>query len=86
MSWCRKKRGARAHDSSQLPRRAVALRGGVRRNIEDLFLERSRLAETTPLKRLGHPEDAVQALLYLLERADFVTGDVLVVDGGRVLR
>ncbi len=48
--------------------------------------ERSRLAETTPLKRLGHPEDALQALLYLLERADFVTGDVLVVDGGRVLR
>ena len=48
--------------------------------------ERTRLAETTPLKRLGKPEDAVQALLYLLERADFVTGDVLVVDGGRVLR
>jgi len=48
--------------------------------------ERSRLAETTPLKRLGKPDDAVQALLYLLEHADFVTGDVLVVDGGRVLR
>lgn len=48
--------------------------------------ERARLAETTPLKRLGKPEDAVQALLYLLEHADFVTGDVLVVDGGRVLR
>ena len=29
-----------AHDSSQLPRRAVALRGEVHRNIEDLFLER----------------------------------------------
>jgi NAD(P)-dependent dehydrogenase (short-subunit alcohol dehydrogenase family) len=48
--------------------------------------ERARLAETTPLKRLGKPDDAVQALLYLLEHADFVTGDVLVVDGGRVLR
>jgi pteridine reductase len=48
--------------------------------------ERTRLAETTPLKRLGQPDDAVQALLFLLERADFVTGDVLVVDGGRVLR
>jgi len=48
--------------------------------------ERTRLAETTPLKRLGTPDDAVQALLYLLEHGDFVTGDVLVVDGGRVLR
>lgn len=48
--------------------------------------ERSRLAESTPLRRLGQPDDAVQAMLYLLEQADFVTGDVLVVDGGRVLR
>lgn len=48
--------------------------------------ERTRLAETTPLKRLGQPDDAVQAMLFLVERADFTTGDVLVVDGGRVLR
>lgn len=48
--------------------------------------ERARLADSTPLRRLGKPEDAVQAMLYLLEHADFVTGDVLVVDGGRVLR
>jgi pteridine reductase len=48
--------------------------------------ERTRLAESTPLGRLGQPDDAVQAMLYLLEHGDFVTGDVLVVDGGRVLR
>ena len=48
--------------------------------------ERTRLAESTPLRRLGQPGDVVQAMLYLLEHADFVTGDVLVVDGGRVLR
>jgi pteridine reductase len=48
--------------------------------------ERTRLAESTPLLRLGQPDDAVHAMLYLLEHADFVTGDVLVVDGGRVLR
>jgi pteridine reductase len=47
--------------------------------------ERERLARTTPLGRLGSPADAVGALLYLAE-ADFVTGDVLVVDGGRLLR
>jgi pteridine reductase len=48
--------------------------------------ERDRLARTTPLKRLGTPADAVAALLYLLEGGDFVTGEVLVVDGGRLLR
>jgi pteridine reductase len=48
--------------------------------------ERARLVRTTPLRRLGTANDAVQALLYLVERADFVTGEVLVVDGGRVLR
>jgi NAD(P)-dependent dehydrogenase (short-subunit alcohol dehydrogenase family) len=48
--------------------------------------ERNRLATGTPLKRLGTPADAINALLYLLEGGDFVTGDVLVVDGGRLLR
>jgi pteridine reductase len=48
--------------------------------------EHDRLARTTPLRRLGTPGDAVAALLYLLEGGDFVTGDVLVVDGGRLLR
>jgi pteridine reductase len=48
--------------------------------------ERDRLARTTPLGRLGGPEDAVAALLYLLEGGDYVTGDVLVVDGGRLIR
>ncbi len=47
--------------------------------------ERERLARTTPLRRLGTPEDAVAALLYLLEDGDFVTGQVLVVDGGRLV-
>ena len=44
-----------------------------------------RLRHTTPLQRLGSPADVVQAVLYLLE-ADFVTGEVLVVDGGRHVR
>jgi pteridine reductase len=48
--------------------------------------ERDRLARNAPLGRLGSPADAVAALLYLLEGGDFVTGDVLVVDGGRLLR
>ena len=43
------------------------------------------LADRAPLKRNGSPEDVVRALLYLLH-ADFVTGEVLVVDGGRLLK
>jgi pteridine reductase len=48
--------------------------------------ERERLARTTPLGRLGSPDDVTAALLYLLESGDYVTGEVLVVDGGRLLR
>lgn len=45
----------------------------------------ARLARRAALGRTGSPEDVVRALLYLLD-ADFVTGEVLVVDGGRLLR
>jgi NAD(P)-dependent dehydrogenase (short-subunit alcohol dehydrogenase family) len=45
--------------------------------------ERARLARAAPLRRLGAPPDVTDALLYLLEAADFVTGEVLAVDGGR---
>lgn len=48
--------------------------------------ERERLARAAPLGRLGTPGDVVGALLYLLEAGDFVTGEVLAVDGGRLLR
>jgi pteridine reductase len=44
-----------------------------------------QLAERAPLKKNGSPEDVVRALRYLLS-ADFVTGETLVVDGGRLLR
>lgn len=45
----------------------------------------ARLASTTPLRRIGSPDDAVSAVLYLLS-ADFVTGETLIVDGGRHVR
>jgi len=48
--------------------------------------ERGRLARAAPLGRLGSPADVVGALLYLVEAGDFVTGEVLTVDGGRLLR
>ena len=43
-----------------------------------------KLRPATPLDRLGSPQDVVEAVLYLI-RAEFVTGHVLVVDGGRTL-
>jgi len=43
------------------------------------------LTETTPLKRLGSPKDVTGALLYLLD-AEYVTGETIVVDGGRHVR
>jgi pteridine reductase len=44
-----------------------------------------RLRKTTPLKRLGSANDVADAVIYLLE-ADYVTGETLVVDGGRHVR
>jgi pteridine reductase len=44
-----------------------------------------RLAETTPLRRLGAPEDVTRTILFLLE-SDYITGETIVVDGGRRIR
>jgi pteridine reductase len=43
-----------------------------------------RSTRNVPLKRLGRPEDVAQAVIYLAQ-ADYVTGVVLPVDGGRCL-
>jgi pteridine reductase len=47
--------------------------------------EAEHLRATTPLGRLGAPEDVAQAVVFLLE-ARYVTGEVLRVDGGRHVR
>lgn len=44
-----------------------------------------QLAARAPLKKNGSPDDVVRAVRYLLA-ADFVTGQTLVVDGGRLLK
>lgn len=44
----------------------------------------AEIAERAALKRTGSPDDVVAALLYLID-ADFVTGHVLPVDGGRLI-
>jgi NAD(P)-dependent dehydrogenase (short-subunit alcohol dehydrogenase family) len=47
---------------------------------------RAHFAKTTPLARLGSPDDVVHTVRYLLEGGDYVTGTTLVVDGGRLIR
>jgi len=47
---------------------------------------REHIRETTPLARLGDPADVVAAVRFLLAGTDYVTGTVLVVDGGRLIR
>jgi pteridine reductase len=44
-----------------------------------------RLVRTTPLDRLGAPEDVAQAVLYLID-ARYITGETIIVDGGRHVR
>ncbi len=44
-----------------------------------------KFSSTTPLQRIGSPQDAVEAMLYLVD-AEFVTGETIVVDGGRRVR
>ena len=46
--------------------------------------EWQRIADRSPLRRAGSPADVVRAVRYLAE-ADFVTGQILRVDGGRLL-
>ena len=44
--------------------------------------ERQRIVATTPLARLGSPEDIARAV-HFLATAPYVTGQILAVDGGR---
>ena len=47
---------------------------------------RNHIVETTPLKRLGSPDDVVAAVRFLLAGSDYVTGSTLLIDGGRLIR
>lgn len=46
---------------------------------------KSEILRRVPLARSGSPQDIAKAALYLVRDADYVTGQILTVDGGRTL-
>lgn len=51
----------------------------------EMKAEHQALLEKTCLKREGMPEDIAKAVLFLVKDADYITGHVIPVDGGRLL-
>jgi pteridine reductase len=47
--------------------------------------EKQKIIDQTALKREGNPEDIAKAVLFFVRDADYVTGQVMDVDGGRKL-
>ena len=47
--------------------------------------EKAAMLARTPLQRLGSPQEIAQAVVWLLREATYTTGQVLRVDGGRML-
>jgi pteridine reductase len=44
-----------------------------------------RLRRTTPLERMGSPDDVTRTVLFILD-SDYLTGETIIVDGGRHVR
>lgn len=47
--------------------------------------EREAIMRATPLRRIGTPEDVARCVRFLATEADFTTGAVYLVDGGRLI-
>lgn len=64
------------------------LREGLQRSAKDDDVEAAflRLSSRTPLGRVGQPSEIAEAVLFLADaaRSSFITGQVLVVDGGAI--
>lgn len=53
--------------------------------IEDYESVHQEIIERTALKREGHPSDIAQTVWFLVNCADYITGQIIAVDGGRTL-
>jgi len=47
--------------------------------------EKETILRRTPLARIGTPDDIVNAVLFLIEGTDFMTGTTIIIDGGRLI-
>jgi glucose 1-dehydrogenase len=59
--------------------------GAILPNVNDDPALFERLAERIPAGRTGSPQDVIGAMLYLLQAGDYVTGEIIRLDGGRHL-
>jgi glucose 1-dehydrogenase len=59
--------------------------GAILPNVNDDPATFEKLARQIPARRTGSPQDVAQAMLYLLQTANFVTGEIIRIDGGRHL-
>ena len=46
---------------------------------------KQEIMERTALKRKGSPRDIAKAILFLIRDADYMTGQIMAIDGGRSL-
>lgn len=54
---------------------------------EDLSSDaKDEILSRTALKRAGSPEDIARVVLFLIRDADYITGQIIAVDGGRTLQ
>ena len=47
--------------------------------------EKQEILQRVALRRNGEPDDIAKAVLFLIKNADYITGQILTVDGGRTL-
>ena len=60
---------------------------GVEKYFEDQPKQKEMLMQSMPMARLGEPEEIAEAVVFLLsDRASYITGQLLSVDGGAAVR
>ena len=53
--------------------------------VEDYEPMHAEIIERTALKREGHPKDIAATVWFLISASDYITGQIIAVDGGRTL-